>query len=257
MGRWMKVALLLAVACLLSGRSAGAQSPQPGSFPERWIDGTDCTREEVQIHWYNADTAILRQSLCTSFEGPFLYLLFGTEQALLLDTGAGGDRYQVGGRGSGPNLGVAIRATAATSGRRAFPFATAITWRGMIRCGHCQTQGSSLESRRRREIFGFANWTDGMASLDLGGRVLDVIPIPGHEASHIAVYDRLTGLLLTGDTLLSGTPVFPRGDFATYRRSVSRLAGFAASAPVTWVLGAHIEMTSTPKVDFPLQSNEA
>ena len=31
---------------------------------------------------------ILRQSLCASFEGNFLYLLVGSDKALLIDTGA-------------------------------------------------------------------------------------------------------------------------------------------------------------------------
>ena len=33
---------------------------------------------------------ILRQSGCTHFEKPFLYLILGTREAMLVDTGAGG-----------------------------------------------------------------------------------------------------------------------------------------------------------------------
>jgi hydroxyacylglutathione hydrolase len=93
MNRSMLSALVFALAAILGvdGRSAFAQNVQTGGFPERWIDGTDYAREPaVQVHWYNPATAILRQSLCTNFEGPFLYVLFGTEEALLLDTGASG-----------------------------------------------------------------------------------------------------------------------------------------------------------------------
>jgi len=43
---------------------------------------------EWQIHEYNPDLYILRQSGCTDFEKPFVYLLFGRERALLLDTGS-------------------------------------------------------------------------------------------------------------------------------------------------------------------------
>ena len=42
-----------------------------------------------QIHQYNEDFYILRQSGCTHYEKPFLYLLFGKDKALLEDTGAG------------------------------------------------------------------------------------------------------------------------------------------------------------------------
>ena len=38
----------------------------------------------------DANTFVLRQSMCTNYEGPFLYLLFGSEKVLLQDTGAGG-----------------------------------------------------------------------------------------------------------------------------------------------------------------------
>ena len=42
-----------------------------------------------QIHEYNPDLYILRQSGCTHYEKPFLYLIFGAQRALLVDTGAG------------------------------------------------------------------------------------------------------------------------------------------------------------------------
>jgi hydroxyacylglutathione hydrolase len=59
------------------------------SFPERWDDGADPAAPDHQVHWYDERTAIIRQSLRTNFEGPFLYLLLGAERALLLDTGTG------------------------------------------------------------------------------------------------------------------------------------------------------------------------
>lgn len=52
-----------------------------------------------------------------------------------------------------------------------------------------------------RRFFRLPDWPDGQARLDLGGRTLTVFPIPGHESSHIATYDRRTRSLLTGDTL--------------------------------------------------------
>ena len=41
------------------------------------------------MHAYNPDFYILRQPACTNYEKPFLYLVFGRDRALLLDTGAG------------------------------------------------------------------------------------------------------------------------------------------------------------------------
>ena len=53
------------------------------------IGGPKCMESfEWQIHEYNRDLYILRQSGCTDYEKQFIYLLFGGECALLLDTGS-------------------------------------------------------------------------------------------------------------------------------------------------------------------------
>lgn len=49
-------------------------------------------QSDFRIHEYNPDFYILRQSGCTNYEKPFLYLIFGDGQALLVDTGAKGAR---------------------------------------------------------------------------------------------------------------------------------------------------------------------
>lgn len=94
-----------------------------------------------------------------------------------------------------------------------------------------------------------ATWPTSQGTIDLGNRVLDVLAIPGHEVQHIALYDRKTGILFTGDTLYPGLLFI--SDWETYRTSVHRLAAFAAAHPVSHILGAHIEMTSTPKQVYP------
>lgn len=51
--------------------------------------GSVCTgTPSLKVHAYNANTFILRQSACTNYEKPFLYLLFGWRRALLRDTAA-------------------------------------------------------------------------------------------------------------------------------------------------------------------------
>ena len=42
-----------------------------------------------QVHEYNPNFFILRESGCIHYEKPFLYLIFGKDKALLEDTGAG------------------------------------------------------------------------------------------------------------------------------------------------------------------------
>src|SRR5215216_3057100 len=65
---------------------------EPGNLDTTWYaGGADCTGvPQFRVRAYNADFFILRQSACTNFEKPFLYLVFGNDRALLFDTGAGG-----------------------------------------------------------------------------------------------------------------------------------------------------------------------
>ena len=63
-----------------------------GSWPAAWIRGHRPGRPDpdtpIQVHHWDERTVVLRQSMAVHFEAPFLYLLFGNERALLLDTGA-------------------------------------------------------------------------------------------------------------------------------------------------------------------------
>ncbi|WP_070158049.1 hypothetical protein [Sphingobium phenoxybenzoativorans] len=68
---------------------AAAPAPVTPQF-EHWIDGTAATEPETQIQSIDADTFVIRQSVKTNFEAPFLYLIFGKDRALLIDSGAGG-----------------------------------------------------------------------------------------------------------------------------------------------------------------------
>lgn len=65
--------------------------------------------------------------------------------------------------------------------------------------------------------------------IDLGGRRLEVLAIPGHTPDSVALLDRKAGLLFTGDTFYEG-PIwlfFPGTDLEAYARSVARLADLA------------------------------
>jgi glyoxylase-like metal-dependent hydrolase (beta-lactamase superfamily II) len=93
-------------------------------------------------------------------------------------------------------------------------------------------------------------WPEEIGAIDLGGRVVDVIPIPGHQAAHVAYYDRRTAILLTGDHLYPGRLYIT--DFAEYLASTRRLVEFTATRPVAHVAGCHIEQSATPFVDYPV-----
>jgi glyoxylase-like metal-dependent hydrolase (beta-lactamase superfamily II) len=98
--------------------------------------------------------------------------------------------------------------------------------------------------------FGITDWPSEVVGFDLGGRVLDIVGIPGHHRTSIAIHDPWSGFLLTGDTVLRGRLYAP--DFPAFVDSLRRLVDFAAVRQVTWVLGGHIEMTTTPRRDYPL-----
>ncbi len=62
--------------------------------------------------------------------------------------------------------------------------------------------------------------------IDLGGRIVEVLHVPGHTPDALALRDRDNGLLFTGDTFYEG-PLYlfsPEADFAAYETSVARLA---------------------------------
>src|SRR5580698_754517 len=69
-------------------------APSAGSLEVSWNHGTrrgQAAEPRIQVHRYDEHTAILRQSKSVNYEAPFLFLLFGNERALLLDTGATAD----------------------------------------------------------------------------------------------------------------------------------------------------------------------
>jgi glyoxylase-like metal-dependent hydrolase (beta-lactamase superfamily II) len=233
------------------------------SLKTKWIHGSEpCSANRdapFEIRQYNEDTFVLRQNKCLHYEAPFIYLLFGEDKAFLFDSGA---------------------APRADSGI-AFPIRQTVqkivedrlTRRGKTEMtlivAHSHAHGdhtggdSQFENQPNtrvvgtrpadvQEFFGIKDWPSQRVPFDLGGRVLDVIPIPGHDAASIAVYDRQTGFLLTGDTLYPGR-LYIR-DWPDFKASIERLAIFVRTHEVSYVLGAHIEMSSAAGKDYPVRT---
>jgi hypothetical protein len=98
---------------------------------------------------------------------------------------------------------------------------------------------------------GIAQWPTDLGKIDLGGRVIDIIPIPGHNSASIALYDRRTGILMTGDSLYPGRLSVSEADLPAFVASAQRLADFVGVHPVSHVMGTHIEQTTTPYLDYP------
>jgi hydroxyacylglutathione hydrolase len=239
----------------------GTSSPQ--DLNVKWIHGSDpCssnTDVAFQVHAFDDDTFIIRENKCINYEGPFIYLLFGSDAVLMQDTGA----------------------APAVNARIAFPVRETVqtvvdNWskahgkRGMrllVTHSHAHDDHTGGDSQFEGQpnttvvgktpdevqaFFGITGWPNQQVTLDLGGRILDIIPIPGHEASSIAVYDRKTRILLTGDTVYPGR-LYIR-DWPAFKSSIERLASFVKTHEVSQVLGTHIEMSTTPGVDYPVRT---
>ena len=218
------------------GNADAATSPQNNGFPAKWIDGTACgTDPEIQTWKFSEDTFVLRQSLCTTFEGPFLYLLIGKTKALLVDTGTGGVDL----------LGAVTKLIAGKNVQLVVAHSHShgdhVGGDGAFR-NQPSTTVVSTATAAAHQFFGITG--DAPSSFDLGSRVIDVLPIPGHQAAHLAYYDHETQILLTGDTLYPGRLYID--DWNSYRTSVPRLVTFVdTQRPVSFVLGGHIEMPKT------------
>ena len=231
-------------------------APIAGDLDVRWAHGTrrGTAESPIQVHAYDEHTLILRQSKAVNFEAPFLYLLFGDERALLLDTGATPEPERFPLRATVDGL---VDAWLAAHPHPRYELVVAHTHgHGDHKAGDGQFADrpgtivvpADLDSVRA--FFGVTDWPEQVVRFDLGGRVLDVVGIPGHQAASIAVFDPWSGFLLTGDTVIPGR--LYAFDFPAFLDSVGRLVEFAAERDVTWVMGCHVEMTTRPGRDYPL-----
>jgi glyoxylase-like metal-dependent hydrolase (beta-lactamase superfamily II) len=226
---------------------------EPGVLPGPWkTGGPNCvTVPDWQVHEYNRDFYILRESGCIHFEKPFLYLIFGRDKALLEDTGAGNVR-------TAPEV-MALLSKWAEIRKTAAPQLIVI---------HSHAHGDHIAGDKEfqslpavqfiaaspkaiSEATGITKWPETRGRIDLGDRVIDVIPIPGHNDASIALYDRRTGNLLTGDSLYPGRISVSAADLPAFAASAHWLADFVRAHPVAHVLGTHIEQTTTAYVDYP------
>jgi len=224
---------------------------EPGTLRSRWTPLTpDCDGvPDFHVHAYTPTFWILRQSGCTHFEKPFLYLIIGSREAMLVDTGAGdadvaGVVAQVLARDAERRQAAALPLLVVHSHGHSDHVAGDDTFRTSATARLLEATETAVSA-----FFGLSGWPDGFAEYDLGERVVDVFPIPGHGPASIALYDRRTGILLSGDVLYPGR-LYVRDDEA-FRASIDRLVAFTATRGVTHVLGCHIENTSTPYLDYP------
>lgn len=243
----------------------GTDVPVGGNLDVRWIHGAARPRRgaepPLQVHRHDPHTYVLRQSKLVSHEAPFVYLMFGNAKALLLDTGATKDHTLWPLRKTVDGL---ISEWLAENPRTHYTLVVAHTH------GHrdhvagddqfADRPDTTIVGRAAGEMFAHFGLTDDQpVPYDLGGRILEVMATPGHHPAAVTIFDPWTGWLLTGDTVYPGR--LYAFDFPAFQNSLERILKLAEARAVTQVMGCHIEMTRSPRRDYPIgaryQPNEA
>ena len=249
-------AMSAAVATLLLAMAAAAQAQiTVRPWAATWSQGSeDCAAHPeppLEVHEYDPRTFALRETLCSTWEAPFMYLLLGDSRALLIDTGDVADPTRM-------PLARTVLQVVSEYGARKLPLLVVHTHRHMDhRAGDPQFEhlpdvelvGYDLASVER--YFGFTRWPQGRAQIDLGRRTVDVLPAPGHEATHVVFYDRNTALFFSGDFMMPGRLLID--DSAADLASAGRVAAFVHNRPVSAVLGGHVEEDVDGRL-FPWES---
>ena len=242
----MRTWLVAFAMCALS-----AQAGASGVLAEKsWNHGSaDCAKNQdpaIEVFEFDSDTYILRQNKCVNFEAPFIYVLFGEHTVFVQDTGASADASQF------PLYDTVQSLIAQRHQHELKILVTHSHGHRDHRAADPQFRGKPgvtlIEPNAKdvREYFAFSAWPEGSATIDLGGRLLEVVPAPGHQDEGIAVYDSRTGWLLTGDNLYPGRLYVK--NWNEYRSSMRRLVEFSKSHRISAVLGTHIEISSSGKL---------
>ncbi len=235
--RWIVTLLLVSLALGPQDASAGL-----AVLDAPWLSPNNCdaVADPIRIETLDEVTFILRESPCVDREAPFMYLLIGTERALLVDSGTQ----------DGVFLVEVVGQKLAESG---LVFADLTVAHSHSHLDHRSGDKALAEAGARvvgptvqevREFWNLGAWPEGVASLDLGDRVVEVLPIPGHNDNSIALFDHGARVLLSGDSLIRGK--INVNDLSAFRLSVVRLSHFIDDVDPRVILGGHLERANVP-----------
>lgn len=236
-----------------------------GSLDVRWIHGSVSAKHnrdpDIQVHAYNEHTFILRQNMAVHVEAPFMFLLFGSERAVLLDTGATRSPQFFPFRQVVDELiSRWIEQHSVAFSVADYPLVVAHTH---LHRDHFEADsqfadrlnttvvGKSLEETIA--FYGFQRWPQDEVCFDLGGRLLRVMATPGHESAEVSIYDSYTHLLFTGDIFYPGRLYVE--DWDAFVASIERMIDFCDRHPISHLLGCHIEMSIYPRLDYLIRSS--
>lgn len=246
-------AIIMSLVLILSACTTAPAGQASHAFQELWINGIASAEPQLHVQKYDSHTFVIRQSILTNFEAPFLYPLFGKKQALLLDTGAGNVSVR-------PTVDRLMEQWRRAHGGKAVSLVVAHSHAHEDHnagdaefAGRPNTRVVGKSAAEVAAFFGLTPWPERTSVFDLGGRELDVIATPGHENAHIMLFDRRTGILLSGDALYPGRLYYKRADLPIYRASVRRVINALRGRDMHWIMGAHIELSKSGK-QFPAKA---
>lgn len=189
------------------------------------------------IHNLDAQTWLIEEEAQCNV---YMYLLAGSEKALLIDTGYGtiplGEIVS-----SLTSLPVTVLCTHGHFdhiGGLGF-FSTALMHRA----------DRDLYHQHRQEVRKIApdciapdavdelKWFEGEMTLDLGGRTLEIFPVPGHTKGCVAILDMERRQIFTGDTCCKAAVLLNfdhSADVATFRNSIVAILDKQPRYDTTW-----------------------
>lgn len=263
---------LLILGVVLAGAACAprAESPAPAQAPpavapptatatlQGWCGkiprpaNTALPRAPIASDWFDiveAAPGVFAFLEPQQFQETVSYLIVGTRQALLFDTGLGlvplrplverltrlpvtvlnsHTHYDhVGGNWEFDRI-LALETPYTRANMAGFPHAELAT--EVAADAFCRGAPAELDTAafRTRPWQATASVRDG-DTIDLGGRTLEVLHVPGHTPDAVALLDRANGLLFTGDSYYDGAIwlFVPETDLDAYDRSMARLAGLA------------------------------
>jgi hydroxyacylglutathione hydrolase len=235
--RWLLIGWLAAAAAPAMAQDSPTMHWDPGA------EDCDASKQKTEVHGIGENTFAIRQNPCVDFEAPIMYLLIGSERALLIDSGATDD----------PRLTAEL--TALVSSYLEYEDGTRLPLVVAHTHGHQDHRSGDAafaalpdttvvpyQGEAMREFFEFEDWPEQAAEFDLGDREIVVIPTPGHHPDHVVFFDTDTSLLFSGDFLLPGRLLVE--DIEAYHLSALVMSEVSASHGIRHALGAHIEMNS-------------
>jgi len=273
---WVYVALTACVAPPGSDAVTHAVAAAPMTTPQRWCDRLPrpgyaaLPRVETSQEWfevYRVEEGVFAIYEPFQFQEVISYLIVGERQALVFDTGMGiGRLHELVDELT--NLPVRVLNSHShfdhIGGNAGFDFVYALNTPFTLR----RSRGSSHDAVRDEVApdalcrglpagtraadysirpYSIRETIDDGATIDLGGRQLQVLHVPGHTPDSIALLDAANGLLWTGDTFYPG-PIWlfvDETDLAAYARSVARLAALAPRLKT--LFAAHNEPVAHPR----------